>query len=435
MPATGYLNHSEHTTGVVHYGATRELYSEISGWATRILVAEGDTVTAGQAMIEMDFRTAVPDIQASIANINAEFEEKTKNLNIDRANNQLEIERVRSDIHNIQLQISYLQNETFHADSLSTFELQQNKEEIELAEINLAQQRILFDAGIVTAQEIMDVENNLASLLTRHKHLYQTHEERQSDWERDREQRLQELRRQLEARNREQQTRNLTMNALTLREESLNRELGNSLDEYERRLSRYDDFTTITSPVDGVITYLPINSGQYINNKQLLAAIGLPVSLIVECEIPLSNAFVTVGSLAVLRNSSHVIEGIVTQVVPLEHAKRVSISIDSDRVTAGETFTIQFEERSNISFTLVPNGAIGRDSEGYFIRQIRRRRGILGNEFYTQRLNVIIGDSDNQSTAVIHGLVFFEPIVVLSDRTITDGQSINLRNERDFFEN
>ena len=435
MPTVGYLNHTELTNGIVRYGATTKLYAEISGWAANVLLTEGDTVTAGQTIIQMDFRTSVPDIQASITNTRAEFEESMRRLSIDRTNNQIELERIGADIQNIQDQITYLRNDLFRQDSSSDFELQQNQGEINQAEEMLSQQRALFEAGIITGQELADAENNLATLLTRREHLYQQHHERQGDWERERQSRLQDLERQLETRNRDRRSRNLNIDSFALRETTLRRELDISIGEYERRLLRYGDLSVIESPVDGVITYLPINEGQHVNDKQLLIAIGLPDSLVVECEIPLSNTFITVGSLAVLRNSSHVVEGIVTQVIPLEHAKQVSISIESDNVTAGETFTIQFEERSNMSFTIVPNGAISRDSEGYFIRTVRRRRGMLGDEFYTQRLRVMIGDSDSHSTAIIHGLVFFEPIVVLSDRTITDGQSVNLRNESDFFEN
>ena len=435
IPTVGHLNHVEITRGIVRHGVEVEVYSEISGWVSAVLVADGEFVTAGQTIIEMDFRTAIPDIQASIANANAEFNESMESLAISRANNRLELERINADIQNIQQQISNLQNGAFQRNSTFDFEIQQNQLAIEQAEESLSQIRILFDAGVATGQELTEAENNLNDLISRHAHLQQQSYESQGDWEQERENDLQALAQQLETRNRDRQSRNLNTDTYALREEILRRELNNTIEAYEHKLSLYYSFATITSPVDGVITDLPINSGQYLSVNQLLVAIGLPDSMVVECEIPLNNNFISPGSLASLRNSSHVLEGVVTQVIPSEYTKRVVISIESDSVTAGESFTIQFEEQSSVSFTLVPNGAIGKDSEGYFIRPIRRRRGILGDEFYTQRLRVMIGDSDNQSTAIIHGLTFFEPIVVLSDRTINDGQSLNLRNESDFFEN
>ena len=435
MPVVGHLNHVEITSGVVRHGLVTEVYAEILGWASTVLVTEGEFVTAGQVLIEMDFRSAIPDTQASILNAKAVFDESMESLAIDRANNRIELERINADIQNIQQQMANLRSGSFNRDSSSYFELQQNQIAIDQAEESLSQIRILFNAGVATGLELADAEKSLNELINRREHLQQQHYEAKNDWEQERENNLHTLEQQLETRNRDRQSRNLNTDSYALREEILRRELNNSIEEYEHMLSLYYEFATITSPVDGVIIYLPVNSGQHVNTNQLIASIGVANSLVVECEIPINNSFVNVGSLALLRNSSHVIEGIVTQVTPAEDVKRVIISIEYDNITAGESFTVQFEEQSSVNFTLVPNGAIGRDSEGYFIRPIRRRRGVLGDEFYTQRLRVMLGDSDSQFTAVIHGITFFEPIVVLSDRTIAEGQSINLRNESDFFEN
>ena len=86
-----------------------------------------------------------------------------------------------------------------------------------------------------------------------------------------------------------------------------------------------------------------------------------------------------------------------------------------------------------VSFILVPNGAVNRDNDGYFLNQIRRRQGILGTEFYTIRQDIFIGGSDSTHTAVIRGIQTFEPIAVLSDRPFTHGQTIRLQNEGDLF--
>jgi multidrug efflux pump subunit AcrA (membrane-fusion protein) len=130
------------------------------------------------------------------------------------------------------------------------------------------------------------------------------------------------------------------------------------------------------------------------------------------------------------------LDGVVTVVNPHEGAKRLTIEFveSSDNLAAGETFTIQFEERSSENFILVPNSAVNRDGDGYFLNQVRRRQGMLGTEYYTEKLRVYIGDSDTENTAIIRGITFFEPIALASDKPFAERESIRLRNESDFFE-
>jgi len=114
--------------------------------------------------------------------------------------------------------------------------------------------------------------------------------------------------------------------------------------------------------------------------------------------------------------------------------KAVTISISSNEVSDGETFDVTFEKNSAASFVLVPNSAVNQDNNGYFLYQIKRRKGIMGNEYYLARLNIFIGDSDRQNTAVLRGLTFFDPIVLVGGKGLSDGVTVSLKNPEDFFE-
>jgi len=107
----------------------------------------------------------------------------------------------------------------------------------------------------------------------------------------------------------------------------------------------------------------------------------------------------------------------------------------SEEVSEGETFDITFEKISSSSFTLVANSAINQDNDGYFLYQIKRRRSIMGEEYYLERLNIFIGDSDRQNTAVLRGITFFEPVVLVSNKALDTGVTVSLKNPEDFFEN
>jgi hypothetical protein len=59
----------------------------------------------------------------------------------------------------------------------------------------------------------------------------------------------------------------------------------------------------------------------------------------------------------------------------------------------------------------------------------------MGEEYYLERLNIFTGDSDHQNTAVIRGITFFEPIVLTSNKALSAGLAVSLKNPEDFFEN
>jgi hypothetical protein len=151
------------------------------------------------------------------------------------------------------------------------------------------------------------------------------------------------------------------------------------------------------------------------------------------CDISLENNFVLAGDICRMSNSERSLEGVVKSVTPGENAKTVKIAVTGQEVTAGETFTVRFEKKSEKTFILVPNGAVNQDSNGYFLYQIKRREGILGEEFYAQKMRVYIGDADDEHTAIMSGMGFFEPIAVFSDKPFEENETIKLKNEGDFF--
>ena len=441
MPSRGHLNQVELTTGIVQYADTIELAADISGTVSNILIREGEHVNAGQPILEMDFRGADDEIYQRIEDAIANFNEQMDNIRISRSRTQVELDRIVTNIRNAERQINELSNELDREEIVSDFEIRQIQLEIQRAEHDLEITRQLVDAGISTKQELRNAESNITLLherLDNHLQIFDENVERNyerlAEQTENRARQIRNLEHQIETLRQDQRVRNLDLESLSIQEENIRREHNRRIDDYHSRLKDFSENTIIYAPIDGVIVQIAVSQGQHVNANQRLAALGQ--NLIIEAEIPLSNTFVTVGSEAILHNPTHTLDGIVTIVNPHEHAKRLTIEIvENDTVTAGETFTIQFESRSSENFTLVPNSAVNRDGDGYFLNQVRRRQGMLGTEFYTERLRVYIGDSDTEHTAIIRGITFFEPIALASDRSFSERETIRLRNESDFFEN
>ena len=145
--------------------------------------------------------------------------------------------------------------------------------------------------------------------------------------------------------------------------------------------------------------------------------------------------FINSGDIVQLRNANQALTGIVRQVILSANEKTAVIIIQSDLVKDGENFEIAFEKKTAAVNIIVPNNAINQDYNGYFIYMIKRRRGILGDEYFVERQNIFIRESDTQNTIVVRGITFFDPIVLNSSKALSPGMSVKLRNVRDFHEN
>ena len=74
-----------------------------------------------------------------------------------------------------------------------------------------------------------------------------------------------------------------------------------------------------------------------------------------------------------------------------------------------------------------------QDSNGYYLKQIKRKDGIMGKEYYLARIDIYIGDSDSQNTVIVQGVTFFEPVLLYSNKTAVIGDVVLLKNAGDFF--
>lgn len=190
---------------------------------------------------------------------------------------------------------------------------------------------------------------------------------------------------------------------------------------------------TLYAPSDIVVLDVPIHKGQEVSRDECVATCGLSGNFIVNCLVPLDNDFIIEGDTCTAKNLAHTFKGIVTEVNPEKDKKKITVLIQSNDVKPGETLEVTFEKEGVETHVLVPNGVVQKDSNGYFLHQIKQREGMFGNEFYIQKLYVYIGDNDHEYTIITKGITFFEPLVLLSDKPLKEGDPVILENEGDFF--
>jgi len=386
-PRRGSLSKMEITSGIASWAETENIYAVSAGSVERVYIKEGEYVEKDQILFEMDFD--VPTTERRLAEINnniSKLEADTRLLQ-SRLNNIKEALAAATKDKNIVETNSKLSGQS----GLIVLEINKAK-----TLVNNTQ--FAFEIGIQSRNELINAENNLQTLFYKY----------------------------------ESEADELQHNILSKRMDIDNLRL--SRETISEILKDYRNNSIVKAPASGIVHELYAERGKFFTENALLVSIGVGDEFIVECSISLDNNFVNIGDNCELSNANHTLEGTVRRIKPSVNGKTVTIALSSEGVN-GETFEITFEKITETSFILVPNGCVNQDNNGYFVYQIKRRKGFLGQEYYLERLNIFTGDSEHQNTVVIRGITFFEPVVLASNKILSDGQTILLKNQEDFFEN
>jgi len=417
-PENGRLSKLEISTGIADFAEVENLYSAVGGKVGEVLVKEGEAVTEGQELYRLSFDRD-------------EAERKLREIQNSRGKLQADIQGINLKLENQNRYMTDLADETYEEEFISSYELDAGAIDIRKAREELRDIRDSYDDGDASESDVDKARYALQALYLKQEELERKLEEQQrkakeavEEREKDRQSKLQDYESDIAALKLDLQQKNIELNSLSIQEEP-----------FRKALADFDTYAAITAPADGTVISLGAGKGETIRAEQLIASIGASGTFEVECSISLDNNFVIPGDVVELSNTSHVMNGTVTKITPTVQNKTVIIEVTSDKVTMGETFDVTFKKDSDTTYTLIPNGALNQDSDGYFLNQIKRRDGILGKEYYLERLDVYIGDSDSKNTAIVQGITFFEPIAQISDKPVTAGDVISLKNEGDFFEN
>ena len=392
-PSRGSLSKLEISSGIAAWAETETIYAVSAGAAGRVFAREGDTVEKGQILFEMDF-----DVTAAERRL-AETENNINKLEAD-------IRGLNSRLNNIS---EALAAENRISSDLQPGTVPENADlsgqaglialELERARLVLQNTQFAFELGSQSKNDLVNAENNLKALLYKY---------------------------EAEA---EDIKYNLELRRIDLENLKLSRETIREI------LADYRNNAVIKAPASGVIISLAAERGKFYPENAFLVSIGVGMEFNVECAISTENNFVNPGDTCELSNANHVLKGTVRRVRPSSQGKTVTITVLSNEVTDGESFDVTFEKNTGSSMILVPNSSVFQDNDGYFLYQIKRRKGIMGDEYYLERLNIYTGDSDHQNTAVIRGITFLEPIVLASSKALSAGDTVTLKNAEDFFEN
>lgn len=373
IPFSGKLSKTETANGMADWSEKEPVSSEVGGKIEEVLVKEGETVDKGQELMRLS--------------LNNDELTKIEELKTARAKLELEIETINLKIEKAKADLTALAAE--------------QADEIKKAQDNYDRINSLYLAGAIAQVEWETAAYTLKSTIDKYN----------------------------------KQAADLKNLMLTYDQDIKGRQL--DLQNNDLQLARYSDILSangsIKAETAGTVSGIVISKGDLVTANQSVMTIGIGEKFTIACSIPLENSFVASGDTCQLTNSTHSFEGIVDKIVADEKAKTVSITVRDEKITPNESFSITFSKEGEQTEKLVPNGAIQQDSSGYFLYKISRREGVLGDEYYTERLPIYIGDSDNTNTVILNDIGFFEPVVLSGNKPFSEGETIVLKNGGDFF--
>ena len=472
MPVNGTLDKRETSTGLTDWSKTRDLYAPQAGVIAEVYADEGGAVEAGGHIAKVAYDTdSITDQITSLA--------------VSRNKLQVSIDSSQAGIDRLNQQMNELNADIYTPDDVSEYAIQQAQANIESgrtalqnaqsnveaqqaaldsAQVQLTQAQkklqdtqALFDVGGVSAQDLDNAQNaadtaqkgvddarravdtarrgvdtaqqNLDAnqlALQNQQDLYDktvtNNDKSVSDQEKARKSQIEDWTYQIANAQRTIQSNRLDIKNIDLQTAG-----------FQRQLDDYNNSGYIDAPEAGTILTLALQPGQNVIKGQQVATMALGGAYTVTCQISLDNNFVAVGDGCKLTNTDHTLTATVSKITLSDTGKQVEMTTDSTGISSGETFEVDFEKESAKSMVLVPNGAVNQDSNGYFIYAIRKRKGMLGDEYYAAKVPIYIGDSDDQNTILTSGMTFFEPVALLSDKPFSDGDTVKVKNEGDFF--
>lgn len=223
------------------------LAPRISGRILQVFAQNGDQVTAGQPIVQLEPTQQQEDVNAALSNVNVEkarlgqVEAEMRTAEAERAGTAADVERARADVQDLKAQL-------------------------ELAQINYDRSEFLVSQGVQPKQDLDDKTRDLNTTKARRDAAQET---------------LIATEKQLEAADKrvEQAVANIeAQKASVSRSEA---QLGS--------VTQNLDFNTVRAPIDGTVGDFPVKTGDFVNVGQELTTITNDDTFFLRISVPVER--------------------------------------------------------------------------------------------------------------------------------------------------
>ncbi len=179
------------------------------------------------------------------------------------------------------------------------------------------------------------------------------------------------------------------------------------------------------APEDALISAVNASRDSWVDTAQpLVAMLPRAAGLVALLSIPTQKAeLLAVGESMEVRSGTRVAEGRIQRISESPTlgggTREISITIDrGSDLRAGDAILVAIRKQTRPYPLLVPNDAVGHDSQGSFVYVLQSRDGALGPEHHVVKASIVVDDSDDFMTAVSGGLEPAEKVMIRSSKPV-----------------
>ena len=442
MPASGKLVDIIEANALITYLDGNNVYAENEGKIMELLIEPGQEIKKGQILITLDIDTELIDkLSLDIQKKEQDIELlalMTNNIKSDNLSEQINYEDIKIqdlavEIEQLESEITSIENGTYYFSRTSEYEF-----DLQIAEQEIAKLRILVSAGAESQSELDKAMNNFDRIKLYHEQYIQSETE---------------VKKKLIG-SKIEQMKNLTDKRFSLEQEQENsiknteyttidlyfqsNTAKSELEILKKQLVQAQN-NQVVAEKDGVIIAINVEQGKLIYKNDILMQIsGVPDAYKLEFTIDerkLEQLSVQSSVEIKVKGIAEVLPGEITTIVVDEKDKaggyKATIAMkDTLYPLANKRADITIKNESEVYPVVVPNSALRKDVNGYYILVLKEETNVMGQIFKAHRVNITLIDSD-QSLSAIKGLTYMEPIIIASTTPIDYGSRVKYEENGD----
>ena len=362
LPTGGKLVDIVEGSAPITYADSHNIYAETDGRIKDVFVIAGQEVKKGQPLMELEIDM-----------------EQIGQLTLD----------VQKKRHDIELLIIKLSN------AQSGLKKSGYESDIRIAEKILEDKRALFDVGAASSSEVDEAEGKLDAARMQYELYIQSEKENKND--------------------------------LSFQISDAQSELA----ILKKKLAQAKN-GGIMAETDGIIAAVNVEKGEFVaKNDILLQTAELSNKwkaefIIDEEKLDLFNMQSVVE--VMVKSVPGILTGKITTITPYENENGVKSKVaviirNVNQTLAGKIADIKIKTESSPYASIIPNYALRKDTDGYYILVLREENNILGKNFIAHKVSVDLLDTD-ASLSAIQGLTIAEPVITTSTSPIDEGNRV-----------
>ncbi len=383
-PSSGTLLHEINAEGEVFPQQLDNIYA-YGNWKIKdIRVEDGDTVKKG-------------DVLASVDSNDLELVMKKKELELLKLQNELV--RYKSQYQDIDL-------EQYDAD------IELASRSVQKAEKNLKDQKELYAVDAVALETVNEAQDKLDAAKRDYIQKQKLAEQKEKD-----------------SSSGDQTYRN------SVREKEADIEVCSL--ELENMKKNYPDKGEIKASFDGTVESIKVSSGASVNNGQVLFELvkketGVSIKWSLEGKAASQVSLKDSVDFTVETSGNFELKGTVDEknYIAREGWFEYVSYVDEpgNKLQVGQKVKVAVRKTSSPYRTVLPSGSIVKEGGRDYVYLLKTRDGILGTEYYVDKIEVKVQETDDFSTAVTDGSIQGdEKIVVFATKVLSDNDQVKLR--------